>query len=287
MSAASKSTAASARKTTRRTTRKRRPSKLLPATALMTLATIAAATGARGGDVDKALGKCPGMASRYRVAALHLHPDKNPAADAEERFVALSNAYQKKAAACARAGKSTKRPKGPRTAKHKSRRRKTASPRDRDAEVEEMRRRHAAMEAEEQARRERGEGPPQQEEGGGGWGRASKTAGVLAAVAAAQGAYALNRRRRATYRRGRRRGAPETYQRLPPALSGYRQSRSGRPRWRGGKRRRRKKKTHRRRRKRRHISTRRRRRRQSGGGYFAPQNTPAPNLPIYRWSLPS
>ena len=275
MSAASKTTTASARKTTRPTTRKRRPSKLHPATALMTLATIAAATGATGGDVDKALGECPGMASRYRVAALHLHPDKNPDEDAEERFVALSNAYQKKAAACARAGKSTKRPKGPRTAKHKSRRRKTASPRDRDAEVEEMRRRHAAMEAEEQARRERGEGPPQQEEGGGGWGRASKTAGVLAAVAAAQGAYALNRRRQPTYRRGRRPRTPD------------RQSRSRQPRWRGGKRRRRKKKTHRRRRKRRHISTRRRKRRQSGGGYFAPQNAPATNLRGYRWSVPS
>jgi len=285
MSAASKTTTASARKTTRRTTRKRKPSKLHPATALMTLATIAAATGATGGDVDKALGECPGMASRYRVAALRYHPDKNPDEDAEERFVALSNAYQKKAAACARAGKSTKRPKGPRTAKHKSRRRKTASPRDRDAEVEEMRRRHAAMEAEEQARREREEGPTQQEEGGGGWGRASKTAGVLAAVAAAQGAYALNRRRRPTYRRGPRPRSPgRRSRRQNPWHQGQRR---GPYRGRGGKRRRRKKKTRRRRRKRRHVSTRRRKRRQSGGGYFAPQNTPAPNLRGYRWSVPS
>ena len=268
-----------ASKTTQRATRKRKTGKMLPTLvtlAALTAAATAAPTGATGGDVDKALGECPGMASRYRVAALHLHPDKNPAADAEEKFVALSNAYQKKAAACARAGESTKRPKGPRTAKHKSRRRKTASPRERAAEVEEMRRRHAAMmDDEEQARREREEGPPQQEEGGGGWGRASKTAGVLAAVAAAQGAYALNRRRQPTYRRGRRPRTPD------------RQSRSRQPRWRGGKRRRRKKKTRRRRRKRRRVSTRRRKLRQSGGGYFAPQNTPAPNLPEYRWSVPS
>ena len=104
MSAASKTTTASARKTTRPTTRKRRPSKLHPATALMTLATIAAATGAAGGDVNEALGglTCDqGMKRRYRAAALRLHPDKNPDEDATRQFAALENAYQERALACA------------------------------------------------------------------------------------------------------------------------------------------------------------------------------------------
>ncbi len=69
MSAASKTTTSSARKTTRRTTRKRRPSKLHPATALMTLATIAAATGAIAHSGDGSLHRGTPRRRIHTVAA--------------------------------------------------------------------------------------------------------------------------------------------------------------------------------------------------------------------------